>query len=89
MERGLTILERLHMYAEAGIKERELNIYKAQIPKLEKLGFIVCIGNQLPDWEGQYRCKVSWLYSLPGTYAFELLKIAFKADAKRIAEKQN
>ena len=74
---GMTVIDRLEVYAKEGYVSCSLNLYKRQIEKLVmRDGLAVQCGTPVPGWKGQFRCRIGWRYALPQTTAWHLLEMA-------------
>ncbi len=89
MDKGLSIYDRLEQYALKGLVSCELNLYSRQIDNLVRDGLAVQRGLPVPDWKGQYRCKIGWRYAFPNTVAMQLLEIAAKNNSELKAALEN
>ena len=89
MDKGLSIYDRLEQYALKGHVSCELNLYSRQIDNLVRDGLAVQRGLPVPDWKGQYRCKIGWRYAFPDTIAWQLLEIAAKNNSELKAALKN
>ena len=74
MQEKKSILEWLEMYSEAGLKTANRRLWKAQISKLESMGFEVKA--KPTNRRSEYYCIIDWRNPKKDTVAMELYEIA-------------
>ena len=74
MQEKKSVLEWLEMYAEYGLKTAKRRLWKAEIKKLESMGFEVTAKPTNRRFE--YYCIIDWHNPQKDTIAMELYEIA-------------